>query len=84
MEKIEMIRKLRIYMDEANGKGAWKLYVGSQLEEDIVNFIMTNVLQPPHTAGDDAGKTECKHPIEKRDYIGNNTLRCRVCRKEFS
>lgn len=30
------------------------------------------------------GIIECKHPREKRSYIGNNLLRCNICGKEFS
>jgi epoxyqueuosine reductase QueG len=29
-------------------------------------------------------KINCKHPREKRSYIGNNLLRCDVCGLEFS
>jgi epoxyqueuosine reductase QueG len=29
-------------------------------------------------------RINCKHPIEKRSYIGNNLLRCNVCGLEFS
>ena len=30
------------------------------------------------------GVIECKHPREKRSYIGSNLLRCNICGKEFS
>jgi len=30
------------------------------------------------------GILECKHPREKRSYIGSNLLRCNICGKEFS
>ncbi len=31
------------------------------------------------------GRSEqCAHPIDKREYIGSNMLRCKVCGKEFS
>ncbi len=29
-------------------------------------------------------RLHCKHPREKRSYIGNNLLRCNVCGLEFS
>jgi len=29
-------------------------------------------------------RINCKHPREKRSYIGNNLLRCNVCGLEFS
>lgn len=29
-------------------------------------------------------RINCKHPIGKRSYIGNNLLRCNVCGLEFS
>lgn len=40
MKEIEIIKKLRTYMEDANGKGAWKPYVGSQLESDIARFVL--------------------------------------------
>ena len=40
MEKLKIIEKLRSYMTKANGEKAWNKYIGSQLEEDIVNFIV--------------------------------------------
>ncbi len=31
------------------------------------------------------GRSEqCAHPRDKREYIGSNMLRCKVCGKEFS
>jgi hypothetical protein len=27
---------------------------------------------------------QCAHPRDKREYIGSNMLRCKVCGKEFS
>jgi len=27
---------------------------------------------------------QCDHPRDKREYIGSNMLRCKVCGKEFS
>ena len=45
--KPEIKKRLRIYMDNANGDGAWNPYVGSQLEEDLVNFIVTQSLCLP-------------------------------------
>jgi len=32
--------KLRKFMEDSNGKGAWKPYYDSQLEEDVVKFTM--------------------------------------------
>ena len=32
--------KLRKYMEDSNGKVAWKPYYDSQLEEDVVKFII--------------------------------------------
>jgi len=45
--KHEIKKRLRIYMDNANGDGAWKSYVGSQLEEDVAHFIVTQSLCLP-------------------------------------
>jgi hypothetical protein len=45
--KYEIKKRLRIYMDKVNGDGAWNPYVGSQLEEDLVNFIVTQSLCLP-------------------------------------
>ena len=34
---------------------------------------------------DVVGRSEqCDHPRDKREYIGSNMLRCKVCGKEFS
>ena len=34
---------------------------------------------------DVVGRSEqCAHPRDKREYIGSNMLRCKVCGKEFS
>jgi hypothetical protein len=44
--KQEIIKKLRLYMDQANGEGAWNTYVGSQLEGDVANFILA-LCHPP-------------------------------------
>jgi hypothetical protein len=27
---------------------------------------------------------QCAHPRDKREYVGSNMLRCKVCGKEFS
>ena len=27
---------------------------------------------------------QCAHPRDKREYIGSNMLRCKICGKEFS
>jgi adenine-specific DNA methylase len=32
-----------------------------------------------------SGRSEqCAHPRDKREYVGSNMLRCKVCGKEFS
>jgi len=34
---------------------------------------------------DVVGRSEqCAHPRDKREYIGSNMLRCKICGKEFS
>lgn len=39
-QEYEMALKIRKYMEECNGKDSWKPYVGSQLEADLVRFVL--------------------------------------------
>ena len=57
----------------------------------VINLTAERVGQPASTS-DEAlhidnvvGRSEqCAHPRDKREYIGSNMLRCKVCGKEFS
>ena len=63
----------------------------NNLEECLKDLILTNnVIEhmeryaalPIH---DVVGRSEqCAHPRDKREYVGSNMLRCKVCGKEFS
>lgn len=39
-QEYEMALKIRKHMEEWNGKDSWKPYVGSQLEADLVRFVL--------------------------------------------
>lgn len=39
-QEYEMALKIRKYMEECNGKDSWKPYVGSQLEADLIRFVL--------------------------------------------
>jgi hypothetical protein len=50
-------------------------------QEDSVDNVVNNILR----IHDIVGRIEqCAHPRDKREYIGLNMLRCKVCGKEFS
>lgn len=48
--------------------------------QELIEELNQALRQPPVV-----GQSEqCAHPRDKREYIGSNMLRCKVCGKEFS
>ena len=75
MTPIEVLKMLKSKIDEA------EFYKSNYvLQSNDVKAI--NQALRIH---DVVGRSEqCAHPRDKREYIGSNMLRCKVCGKEFS
>jgi hypothetical protein len=43
MRKMDIIKRLREYMDTSNGEGSWRVYTSSQLEDSIGEFIISQL-----------------------------------------
>jgi hypothetical protein len=57
---------------------------GEPITENQRNYIVF-ALRQQLTIPAVVGRSEqCAHPRDKREYIGSNMLRCKVCGKEFS
>lgn len=62
----------------------------TELKHILIAYKSTNIgLQQAHDEilrlFSVVGRSEqCAHPRDKREYIGSNMLRCKVCGKEFS
>ena len=64
-----MEEKIKQLIQQYNKGG----FTQSELELELLNLYAV------------AGRSEqCAHPRDKREYIGSNMLRCKVCGKEFS
>ena len=58
---------------------------GLALDEFEKLIAHTEALEQQLRKHDVVGRSEqCAHPRDKREYIGSNMLRCKVCGKEFS
>jgi hypothetical protein len=63
-------------------------HIAKELKDEIAVGRQVNLAKTIIQAlriHDVVGRSEqCAHPRDKREYIGSNMLRCKVCGKEFS
>lgn len=67
----------KMYFDTGKTADDW-----DELEKRVAELEAENqALRQPLVVG---RSEQCAHPRDKREYIGSNMLRCKVCGKEFS
>jgi len=67
----------------------WLLHKGMEITKSDQKYEVFDALSQRLASDGDladvVGRSEqCAHPRDKREYIGSNMLRCKVCGKEFS
>ena len=62
--------------------------IDQTIPDEVLDFMRDASIEKLNQAlriHDVVGRSEqCAHPRDKREYIGSNMLRCKVCGKEFS
>jgi hypothetical protein len=73
-ELAEFLNKRKLYDQELKNRSNDKIYLTKIMQDyadqEVKNLNIANV-------------SDCSHPREHREYIGNNMLRCKKCDYEF-